>query len=94
MGAGALPQSAPSSAGRSSGALILAAVGFEVLKIVGTYTIAHTAQSPTAGPFAGVLAVLIWIQLVSRFLLFCCAWMATAGYDERAAVTLPVTSRR
>lgn len=71
--------------------LILAAVGFEVLKIIGTFTVAHTANSPTAGPFAGVLAVLIWVQLVSRFMLFCCAWLATAGYDERAAVTLPVT---
>ncbi|MDT4959025.1 MAG: rane protein [Pseudonocardiales bacterium] len=56
---------------------LLAAVGFEVLKIVGTFTIAKTTQSPTAGPFAGVLAVLIWIQLVARFLLFCAAWMAT-----------------
>ncbi|MEP7020410.1 MAG: YhjD/YihY/BrkB family envelope integrity protein, partial [Pseudonocardiales bacterium] len=40
---------------------LLAAVGFEILKIVGTFTIAKTAHSPTAGPFAGLLAVLIWI---------------------------------
>jgi membrane protein len=56
---------------------LLAAMGFEVLKIVGTFTIAKTSQSPTAGPFAGVLAVLIWIQLVARFMLFCAAWTAT-----------------
>jgi membrane protein len=56
---------------------LLAAVGYEVLKIVGTVTIAKTAHSPTAGPFAGLLAVLIWIQLVARFLLFCAAWTAT-----------------
>jgi membrane protein len=56
---------------------LLAAVGFEVLKIVGTFTIAKTAHSPTAGPFAGLLAVLIWIQLVARFMLFCAAWTAT-----------------
>ena len=55
---------------------VLAAVGFEALKIVGTYTIAHTSHSPTAGPFAGLLAVLIWIQLVARYMLFCAAWMA------------------
>jgi membrane protein len=61
---------------------LLAAVGFEVLKIVGTYTIAHTANSPTAGPFAGVIAILIWIQLVARWLLFSCAWTATlADHD-------------
>ena len=55
---------------------LLAAVGFEILKIVGTYTIAASAQSATAGPFAGLLAVLIWIQLVTRWLLFCVAWTA------------------
>jgi len=59
-------------------AAILAAVGVEILKVVGTYTIALSAQSPTAGPFAGLLAVLIWIQLVSRYLLYCVAWTATA----------------
>jgi membrane protein len=56
---------------------LLAAVGFEVLKIVGTYTVAKTAHSPTAGPFAGVVAVLIWIQLVARYMLFCAAWTVT-----------------
>jgi membrane protein len=55
---------------------ILAAVGFEILKIVGTYTVAATAHSATAGPFAGLLAVLVWIQLVTRWLLFCVAWTA------------------
>ncbi|MDQ6849180.1 MAG: YihY/virulence factor BrkB family protein [Actinomycetota bacterium] len=53
---------------------VLAAVGFEVLKIVGTFTIAATSSSPTAGPFAGLLAVLVWIQLVARLLIFCVAW--------------------
>jgi membrane protein len=61
---------------------LMAAVGFEVLKIVGTYTIAHTAQSPTAGPFAGLLAVLIWIQLVVRYLLFCTAWMGVLTREQ------------
>ena len=62
---------------------LLAAVGFEVLKIIGSYTIAHTANSPTAGPFAGVIAILIWIQLVARWMLFSCAWTATLA-DETA----------
>ncbi len=57
-------------------AALLASVGFEILKTLGTYTIAHTANSPTAGPFAGVLAVLVWIQLVARWLLYCVAWSA------------------
>ncbi len=55
---------------------LLAAVGFELLKIIGTYTVAASAHSATAGPFAGLLAVLVWIQLVTRWLLFCVAWTA------------------
>lgn len=65
---------------------LLASVGFEVLKVAGTYTIAHTAGSPTAGPFAGILAVLIWIQLVARYLLFSCAWTATLTVEAGGAV--------
>jgi membrane protein len=57
---------------------LLGAVGFEILKIIGTYTVAAATRSPTAGPFASVLAVLIWIQLVTRWLLFCTAWTAEA----------------
>jgi membrane protein len=66
---------------------LLAALGFEVLKIVGTYTIAHTANSPTAGPFAGIIAVLIWMQLVARLVLFACAWTATLTHEHRVALT-------
>jgi membrane protein len=64
---------------------LFAAVAFEVLKVVGTYTIAHTANSATSGPFAGILAVLIWIQLVARSMLFCCAWTAVLTTEEAAA---------
>jgi membrane protein len=65
---------------------LMASVGFEVLKIVGSYTIVHTANSPTAGPFAGILAVLIWIQLVARFMLYACAWTATLATEHFAAM--------
>ena len=68
---------------------LLAAVGFEVLKIVGSYTIAHTANSPTAGPFAGVIAILVWIQLVARWMLLSCAWMATLTAEYFAAQRVP-----
>ena len=66
-------------------ASVLAAVGFEILKIVGTYTIALSTHSATAGPFAGILAVLIWIQLVSRFLLYCVAWTAALTAENSPA---------
>jgi membrane protein len=69
--------------------VLLAAVGFEALKIVGSYTIAHTANSPTAGPFAGIVAVLVWIQLVARWLLLSCAWMATVRSEVLTATKRP-----
>jgi membrane protein len=69
---------------------LLAAVGFEILKIVGTYTIAHGASSPTAGPFAAPIALLVWIQLVARWVLFCCAWIATVNAAHRAANQVPI----
>jgi membrane protein len=71
---------------------LLAAVGFEVLKIAGTYTIKRSASSTTAGPFASVVAILIWIQLVARWMLFCAAWMSVLT-DERAATPLPGTEQ-
>lgn len=61
---------------------VIAAVGFEVLKVVGTYTIAATSHSPTAGPFAGIIAILVWIQLVARLMLFACAWTAVRTRQE------------
>ncbi len=64
---------------------ILAAVGFEVLKIVGTFTVALSAGSATAGPFAGLLAVLIWVQLVARWVLFCTAWTAELSLRRKEA---------
>jgi membrane protein len=70
--------------------VLLASVGFEVLKIVGSFTIVHTANSPTAGPFAGVIAILVWIQLVARWLLLSCAWMATVTAEKNAALLIPV----
>jgi membrane protein len=67
---------------------LLASVGFEVLKIAGTYTIKRSASSPTAGPFASLVAILIWIQLVARWMLFCAAWMSVLT-DERAVADVP-----
>lgn len=57
---------------------LLAAVGFEVLKVIGTFYIARVIQSPALAAIAPVVGILVWIDLVSRFMLFCVAWSATA----------------
>lgn len=56
---------------------IFAAVGFEILKVVGTYYVARVGSNPTYGTFGSVIGILVWIDLVSRFLLFSAAWTAT-----------------
>lgn len=60
-------------------AAILAAIGFEIFKLAGTFFITRATQSATAGIFASVIGILVWINLVSRFLLFCVAWTAMAS---------------
>ena len=63
-----------------SGAL-LAAVGFEVLKLLGTFLLAHTRGNPIYGTFAVVVGLLVWINFVSRLLVLAAAWTATQPYS-------------
>jgi len=71
-------------------ATLLAAVGFEVLKLVGTFYIARVTKSPAAAVIGPVVGVLVWIDLVSRYLLFCVAWASTADAPAAVAVDAPV----
>lgn len=73
-------------------ASLLAAVGFEVLKIVGTVYIARVTKSPAAAVIGPALGILVWINLVSRYLMFCVAWAAVARDAEQIVdpATLPV----
>jgi membrane protein len=59
---------------------LFAAVGFGVLKVVGTYYAQRVAQSPTVGLFGTAIGVLVWLNLASRFLLYTAAWTATDRY--------------
>jgi membrane protein len=72
-------------------AILLAAVGFEVLKLVGTFYIARITKSPAAAVIGPVVGVLVWIDLVSRYLLFCVAWAATAMAGGEPAAAGPVS---
>lgn len=56
---------------------VFAAVGYEILKVIGTTYIARVTSNPTYGPLAGAIGLLVWIDLVSRFLLLAAAWTAT-----------------
>lgn len=56
---------------------ILAAVGFEILKLIGGFYLSLVSNSVSAGAFGSVVGILLFIFLASRFLLFCVAWTAT-----------------
>ncbi|HWG94221.1 MAG TPA: YhjD/YihY/BrkB family envelope integrity protein [Mycobacteriales bacterium] len=64
---------------------VLAAVLFEVLKRVGAVYVERTTENPLYGAFAVVVGLLVWINLVSRMLLFCAAWTVTAPFDSDVA---------
>lgn len=56
---------------------LFGAVGFEILKLVGTFYITRVTSSPSAAVFGSVIGLLVWIYVSSRFLLFAAAWTST-----------------
>lgn len=56
---------------------LFGAIGLEPLKLVGALLVAHTTRNPVYASFAVVAGLLVWINLVSRFVLFTAAWTAT-----------------
>lgn len=56
---------------------LFGAVGFEVLKLLGTDLVGHTTSNPVYGTFAIVVGMLVWINLVSRITILAAAWTAT-----------------
>jgi membrane protein len=55
---------------------LFGAVGFEVLKVLGSLYLTLISGSVTASAFGGAVGILIWINLVSRYALFTAAWTA------------------
>ena len=83
-----LPRERVSARSAMRGALI-AAVGFEVLKQVATVYLESVASSPTGALFGPIIGLLVFANLVSRFLLFVTAWTATARENLRRQLPDP-----
>ncbi|HEX3788123.1 MAG TPA: inner membrane protein YhjD [Pseudonocardiaceae bacterium] len=81
---------------------LAAAVGFEILKQLATVLLRSTSSSPTGAVFGSVISLLVFANLVSRFLLMVTAWTATARENQRArpvpvpapAVIRPIVQNR
>ncbi|GAA2624567.1 YhjD/YihY/BrkB family envelope integrity protein [Actinomadura fulvescens] len=67
---------------------LFGAVGLEILKQVATLLLARTTENPVYASFAVLVGLMVWINIVSRFVLFVAAWTATRkvvlSADEQA----------
>jgi membrane protein len=61
---------------------LIAAIGFEVIKIVMTYTLPSLIKSPSGAAFGSVLGLMAFFYFFARLTLFCAAWIATAEYKD------------
>lgn len=68
---------------------VAAAVGFEVLKQGFTIYLGIVLESPAGSVFGPIIGLLLFANLVSRFLLFITAWTATARENVRPEVPRP-----
>ncbi|OLF05053.1 inner membrane protein YhjD [Actinophytocola xinjiangensis] len=68
---------------------VAAAVGFEVLKQVFTVYLGIVLETPAGSVFGPIIGLLLFANLVSRFLLFITAWTATARENARVEVPQP-----
>ncbi|MEV4258120.1 YihY/virulence factor BrkB family protein [Spirillospora sp. NPDC049652] len=56
---------------------LFGAVGLELLKQIGTLLVAHVTRNPVYASFAVLVGLMVWINVVSRFVLFAAVWTAT-----------------
>ncbi len=68
---------------------IFAAIGFVVLQQVATIYLTSVTKSPAFTLFGPVIGLLVFANLVSRFLLFVTAWTATAKENMKKVVQPP-----
>ncbi|AUG77661.1 membrane protein [Kitasatospora sp. MMS16-BH015] len=71
------------------GAALIGAVGFEVLKILLASYLGSVATKNIYGAFGTPIALLLWINFVSRLLMYCVSWTALA--DPAAARQREIT---
>ena len=68
---------------------ILAAVGTTVLQVFSTELLAGAGRNPILAPFAIIIGLLIWFNLVSQVYLVAAGWSAIREEDLRRASTGP-----
>jgi membrane protein len=85
---GGLPRGSVSYAS-SFRAGLLAAIGFEVFKLVASIYLKSVLRSPAGATFGPVLGLMVFAYVTARLLLFATAWAATSTPDVLAAPLRP-----
>lgn len=62
--------------------LATGALGFSLIRLVGTSAVASVAANPLLAPFAALITILLWINLVARITLIAAAVAANIPIDE------------
>ncbi len=83
-----LPREAVSARSAMRGA-VAAAIGFEILKQGFTVYLEIVMRSPSGTVFGPLLGLMVFANIVSRFLLFITAWTATATENRVSRVAAP-----
>lgn len=60
----------------------IAAIGFEIIKLIMTYSLPKLVSSPSGAAFGSVLGLMAFFYFFARLTLFCAAWIATAEYKD------------
>jgi membrane protein len=81
-----LPRESISFAG-SMRAGVIAAVGFELFKQVGSFYLQSVVNGPAGVVFGPVLGAMVFAYITARLVLFCTAWAAVAA--EKSPDNLP-----
>lgn len=66
-------------------AALTGAIGFELLKLLLSGYLQGVAAKSMYGAFGVPVALLLWINLTSKLVLFCAAWTATPGKRDETA---------
>ena len=68
---------------------LIAAVGFELFKQVGSIYLQKVLGSPAGAAFGPVLGLMVFAYITAYLVLFSAAWAATASQDPRAKPVEP-----
>ncbi|BBZ37725.1 inner membrane protein YhjD [Mycobacterium conspicuum] len=68
---------------------LIAAVGFELFKQVGSIYLQKVLGSPAGATFGPVLGLMVFANITAYLLLFSAAWAATASQDPKAIPVEP-----